>query len=318
MKRFFGLFTILVITFGFSAFPARAAEPLDTLVFGDQSSENSHAVSAENSEIIKGAFDEPARRLLPFEKGDWQGGRIAFTLKVDSEKQNYVTLRLWGSDATTNRLILYIDGKQIGYRHLGDYDILDNGTEEPFYNERFFYITSPLPESLTKGKSALRVEIRSTGSIWSYGQNFAQYQKPMSEATRGLYRIYTHTDGYFEPPKDEKQGDAPKNVPVRRSPGAEILDEVKERVNKTIDSLLNSTKPLNQMQMVMLATSYRVKWTNAHRNKKAIENIVKGLDGIFAAYRQNPKLAQLDRLVRSRTVGADHQPLKRRAKTLFR
>jgi hypothetical protein len=267
---------------------------IDTLIFGNSGSENSHSVKAEYSEIVKGALGEPARRLLPIDKADWQGGKIAFKLKIDAEKQNYLTLRFWGSEKTVNRLILYCDGKQIGYRHLGDYDILDIGADEPFYNNRFYYVTSVLPENLTKGKTELNLEIRSTGAIWSYGQTFDKYQKPMTEPTRGLYRIYTHTNPDFVPTKDEKQGTVPKNILLRKAPGEEVLGEVKERVNKTIDNLMSSTKTLNQMQLVFLASSYHVKWTKAFQNKQVIEKILKGLEGIYSQYRQNPELAERD------------------------
>jgi len=39
-------------------------------------------------------------------------------------------VRLWGSDSTRNDLILFCEGKQVGYRHLGDIDLLDIGGEE--------------------------------------------------------------------------------------------------------------------------------------------------------------------------------------------
>ena len=119
---------------------------------------------------------------------------------------------------------------------------------------------------MTSGKTELHCEIRSIGAVWGYGQNFNQFQKPMNLPTRGIYKIYTHTDGFFVPPANEKQGDAPINPPVRKEPGAEVMDKLKARVNGEIKNLLASTKPLNEMQMEFLAKAYFVKWTPAFQN----------------------------------------------------
>jgi hypothetical protein len=267
---------------------------VDTLTFGDASSEKSHKLTAERSDVIRGGLGEPARRLLPAEPESWEGGRVAFTLKVHPLQPNYFSVRLWGSDANDNQLILFCEGKQIGYRHLGDIDLLDHGSDAPAFNGRFYYTTTPLPVELTRGKTTLNLEIRSIGRTWGYGTTFEQYQKPMTEPTRGIYRVYTHTDGYFVPPADEKQGAVPRDVPVRPAPGAEVLDQIKERVNKQLDALLTSDKPVSQMQMQLLAKAYDVKWTRAYQNPRTVEQILNSLDALFSAYRQNPKLAQAE------------------------
>jgi hypothetical protein len=272
--------------------PAAEDGAVDVLSFGDPASEQAHALKAELSECIPGGLNESARRILPSTPPDWQGGRVSFHLKVHPERPNYFTIRLWGSDLTQNRLMLYCEGQQIGYRHLGDVDILDWGTDEPGYNGRFYYHTTPLPLELTKGKAELACEIRATGRIWGYGTNFAQYQKPMDAPTRGLYRVYTHTDGFFTPPAGEKQGAAPADPPVRKAPGEEVLGRVKERIVREIGDRLKQANPLNQMQMQFLAKAWHVKWTTAHRNPAVIEKIVQGLDAVFLAYCRNPKLAE--------------------------
>jgi hypothetical protein len=269
---------------------------VDALAFGDAASEKSHAVIADHSEVIAGGLNEAARRLLPLTAEEWQGGHVAFTLKVDPEKLNYVTARFWGSDTSANRLILFCEGKQIGYRHLGDIDLLDFGDDsgEPGYNGRFFYNTTPLPLAMTRGKTNLNFEIRSTGPVWGYASTFAQYQKPMTTPTRGIYKIYTHTDGCFIPPANEKQGEAPVNPPVRKTPGPEVLEKLKARVNSEVNNLLASTNPLNEMQMQFLARAYFVKWTAAFQNPKVVARVLQGLDALFASYRKNPGLARRD------------------------
>lgn len=275
---------------------AVGAQPLDTLTFGNTASEQSHQLTAMQSDIVTGGLGDAARRLLPLATPTWKGGQVAFTMKVDPAQLNYMTVRFWGSEGSENRLLIFCEGKQVGYRHIGDVEILDFGNEggAPPYNGRFFYKTSPLPLAMTRGKSALRFEIRSTGRIWGYGMTFEQYQKTMTEPTRGIYRAYTHTDGYFVPPAEEKQGAAPVNPPVRAEPGPEVLDALKTRVNGEVNNLLRPDRSLNQMQILFLSRAYYVPWTAAYQNPKTLDRVLTGLDGIFAAYRANPKLAQSD------------------------
>ena len=274
----------------------KASALTDTLLLGNPRSEQAHGLTATLSEVIVGGLGQSARRLLPRNPISWQGGSFAFTMKVDPDRINYLTARFWGSDINDNRLKLFCEGKQIGYHHLGDVDLLDFGTEgdSPALNGRFFYNTSPLPISMTKGKTVLHCEVRCIGRIWGYGSTFEQYQKPMEKPTRGIYALYTHTDGYFASPPEEKQGEAPVNPPVRQAPGPEILEEVKARVNGEIDGQLRRTAPLNQMQMQFLARAYHIPWTHAYHNGKVTEQIVRGLDALYLAWRENPKLAEAE------------------------
>jgi hypothetical protein len=219
---------------------------------------------------------------------------MEFTLQVDPEKQNYLTARFWGDEVTGNRMLLFADGKQIGYRHLGDIDQLDFGNEDPVYNGRFYYITTPLPLSLTRGKKSMRFELRGYGPLWPYGVTFAQYQKPMTTPTRGTYRLYTHTAGYFVPPADEKQGEPVGNPPVCLAPGPEVLDRLKARVNGEIFAELKSPLPPNQMQMELLSRAWPVDWSVAHHNPAVIDKVLSGLDALARAFFKNPALAQGD------------------------
>ena len=214
-----------------------SASTLDTITFGDPASESAHTLTAELSRAIPAALSEPSRQLLPGGSDPWRGGTLRFTAKVDPARQNYFTLRLWGGDVNHNQLTLHVEGKQIGYRHLGDIEALDIGTDAPAYPGRFTYRTCPLPLSLTTGKQSITCEIRATGPIWGYGRNFEEYQKPITEPTRSLYRAYIHTDGFFQPDPAEKQGSPPPPV-VRQSPGPEVVDAIKTRVNGEIDRLL--------------------------------------------------------------------------------
>lgn len=65
------------------------------------------------------------------------------------------------------------------------------------------------------------------GDAASEKSTFDKYQKPMTEPSRGIYRAYTHTEGCFVPPANEKQGAAPMNITARQTPGPEVLDQIK-------------------------------------------------------------------------------------------
>lgn len=266
---------------------------VDAVIFGDTASEQAHGFDAGRSEVVTGLLGEPARRLLPPEDADWRGGTLAFTLKVDPAVPNYFTLRLSGDDAVNNRFFLVVEGQMIGWLHLGDTDLLEPGAIEPQFPGRFFYRTTPLPESLTRARSELRCEIRSTGSIWAYGSTFERFQHPMTDPTRGLYRAYAHTEPAFVPPAGEKQGRAPADT-VRSSPGPEALRAAEERVNREIAKLLEAGRPLNQMEMFFLAEAWHVGWTAAYRNEAVIARVLESLDAFLVAWRADPKLARAD------------------------
>lgn len=265
---------------------------IDQLSLGDDASEAAHQLDASHgSGRITGGLGEPARVLLP-EGGSWKGGSLKFQAKVDPQQQNYLTLRLWGDDVNHNQMTLHVGGKQVGYRHLGDIEVLDFGADAPSYNGRFIYRTCPLPLSQTKGKSSVECEIRASGPVWGYGKTFEQYQKPMTEPSRGIYRIYTHTDGCFTPPAEERQGIYPANAPRRSSPGPEVLEAVKSRVNGFIDGQLKDpSRPASQMQTLFLAEAYLTPWCHAAGKPEAIAKIQVSLDSLYRAYVANPKLA---------------------------
>jgi hypothetical protein len=266
---------------------------VDTLILGDAASERVHQFAGDHSEVVQGLLDEPARRLLPPKSADWLGGTLAFDLKVNPAAPNYITLRFSGDDVSSTRLMLVIDGQSYGYLHLGDYDMLEHGGAEPQFAGRFFYRTFFLPESSTKDRTHLRAEIRSMGPIWGYGQTIDKFQKPMTEASRGIYRIYSHSDAAFVPPADEKQGVAPVAT-VRTSPGPEAMAAAEDRVNHEITVRLGDKRPLNQMQMMFLAEAWHVKWTAAYQNPDVIRRIVTSIDSFALAYRANPKLVLSD------------------------
>jgi hypothetical protein len=276
-----------------SSAAARPAPPVDSLTLGDPAAEAAHGLDADRSDVVTGGLGQPARRLLPGGSPPWAGGRIQFTLKVDPGRQTYLTARFWGDEANPNFLVLFCEGKQVGYRHLGDLDVLALPDDDPRYNGRFYYVTTPLPAALTAGKASVRLEIRSYGPVWGYARTFEQYQKPMTVPSRGVYRLATHTDPCYAPEVDDPQGAPPADV-VRAGPGDEVLAAAKARVNATLDGLLKATRPLNQMQAQLLAKAYFVRWTSAFNNPKVVAQVTRCADDRHRAWVIDPEAVWRD------------------------
>jgi hypothetical protein len=266
-----------------AAFAAKASNYLDEITFGDTASEHSHDLTSVRSAVIRGGLDESVRELLPLNPVSYNGGSVSFTLKVDPERQNYFTVKLWGSDKgeKRGRLILYLDGQQVGYRHEGDYDVLNQSDEEAIFQGRFLYQTVPLPPMLTHGKTNALLKIAGLGPMWPYGTSFAQMQKNLTEPTRGIYRAYTHTNTRFMPDPSEEQGAVvvPKVRPEEQ--GEEILTQMKSTVNERLNRLMESAANAGanaksaEQDVLLLAEAYNTPWTTAYHNPLAIAALVK-------------------------------------------
>ena len=277
-KQFLFLFALLIYANSFSQSSIN-----DVIVFGDNNSEAMHSLSEKSSKAIKGELGESARILLPIKGERVEGGNISFTMQVDPEKQNYCTVRFWGGESgNKNILILFCEGKQVGYRHLGDIDMLNIANEHAPFPGRFIYNTMPLPLAMTKGKTKIQLSIHSTGEIGRYGNTFDKYQKPMEESSKGLYKAYTHTDNYLILPKGEKQGIEP-SAKKRSYPSEEVLQTVKSRVNDEIAKMLKKALP-NQTEIWILSDAYFKDWTLAYHNDKVIEQTRALTDNYFTQY----------------------------------
>lgn len=263
------------------------AQHLDRLTFGDSASESAHALTAAHSETFTGGLGEPARRLLPRTPASWEGGTLAFTLKVDPEKQTYFTVRLFGSETDPNMTLLFIDGMQVGYRHLGDVEYLTFGNGDTPFPGRFYTITLPLPLARTRGKTEAALEIRAYGPIWGYGDTFEKYQKLMTAPTSGFYAAYTHTTPRFEPAPGEPEGREPEAA-TRQAPGPEVLEALKARVNRTFDGLLRKDV-LNQGELWFLSDASTVPWVNNRTDARIVPLLMKSIDAFCVRWREAPR-----------------------------
>jgi len=275
--------TLLAATLA-CAVSAVAGDCLDMISFGDAGSEQGHNLTQVRSEVFRGGLGDPARRLLPLEPVSYNGGSVSFNLNVDPERQNYFTVKLWGSDkgASHGRLILFLDGKQAGYRHEGDYDVLNQCDDEAIFQGRFLYQTLPLPPMLTRGKTNVSLKIAGLGATWPYGATFEKKQKNLAEPARGIYRAYTHTNTRFVPDAGEKQGDvgAPQTRPP--GPGEEILDGMEATVNSRLNRLMtdktasaSKDSGMSQDKILLLAEAYNTPWAVAYHNPRTIAALVR-------------------------------------------
>lgn len=164
---------------------------LDQIEFGNLENEKAHGLGADNSSTFKGATGLDARQFFADHNTTWRGGECTFTMKVDSAAQNYFTLLVDGQECCSNSLMLFINGKQIGYRTRGDLTPIYEGDSIP--RDRMCYLTLPLPLSETQGCSEAKIGIRCFGPIDTTGVEFDEYQKPMTTPSIGIYRGYTHT-----------------------------------------------------------------------------------------------------------------------------
>ena len=266
-----------------------AGNQVDSIQFGNPQSEQSHKLNDKGSEIVEGALGLSARKILPKSAAHWRGNRITFRMAIDPDKLNYVTAKFWGSDYAEkpSRLFLFADGKQIGQRHLGQIDPIDILSEHKRFPERFFYKTLPLPLTLTKGKKTVELGIEVHGHIWGYGSTFDKYQRALEAPSRTIYRCYSHTESFFEPESNEVQGTEPP-AKIQNGPGEEVVQEIKDRINKSIQRTMKSKAIPNLETIRFLSNACFESWTDAYHNKEVLERIVKGIDHQYLEFKKDP------------------------------
>ncbi|MBQ3350880.1 MAG: hypothetical protein IJG38_10815 [Thermoguttaceae bacterium] len=282
-------YTFVVLTFCSALY----AQTLDWVEFGNPESEQLHGFRDPDAQTqtVAGQFGHSPRQIKAPASEAWNGNSMFFTLKVDPDKTNYFTVQFWGEDLNSNQLYVYIDGKLLGYRHISEYDILHHGTNEIVAPGQFYYISTVLPENVTKGKTELEFEIRLVGKIWPYAPTFDRFQANIKGDSLPIYAAFTHLGAKFEPKTVEF-----KPVPdvVRPAPGAEVVDKIKERISAELEQRMNGRKTLTQQDVEFLARGYRIKWSPVYDNPKCIDRVVDGIDAFYRAWRENPKLIEND------------------------
>jgi hypothetical protein len=202
------------------------AQHLDMVIFGDETSEAEHSVDQLNTTVGIDGLDESYRKL---EGDDIESSYLGVTLSFDPEVQNYLTLKLWGSDTLTKQKYLYLHYYKTFFGGLGKWEqIGSSGTDTPeminwsnisIYPNRFVYVTYLLPDEILQGKDSMH--FRLVGSEMS------------------IYKAYTHTNPYFEPDEDEKQGSAPEfNSPNPSPNGQTQIEHLHTQLDLAVDRFL--------------------------------------------------------------------------------
>jgi hypothetical protein len=270
--------------------------PLDTVVFGDAASEQAHALSASLSDVVAGALSQPARVFNPQATPDWWGGSAAFTVQVDPTRTTYLTVKLWGDDVSDKadeshnwRLQLFVDGESVGWYDEGPVDNLDQLGTDPRSPGRFFFHTLPLPESHTKGKTSLQLQIRSMGRIWDYGGTTDTYFYKQTEPSRPVYRVYTHTDPYFVPAASDVLGVAPATR-IRPNEDDAAIAKLTSQVLAEHNALIygGGAYGADAWGFNMLAEGYAWKDSPAYRNPDALTAICAAIDSRYNAWKADP------------------------------
>ncbi|HEU6448038.1 MAG TPA: hypothetical protein VFV23_06355 [Verrucomicrobiae bacterium] len=298
---------------------AGAQTYLDTIVFGDSASETAHSFVGPTSFVITNNSIAPAqtaRRCSTNDPATVNGGNLTFTLTVDPNWRNYLTVKFWGGDdfssvygqaSDMGRLYLYVAASnfvagantnyQIGYRHEGDYICLNVCAYKPPLPGRFFYSTTLLPLWMTKGRTNLTFTIQSTGRIYPLGSGVepsGNYQFLMKTNSRGIYQAYTHTDPVLNP-AGEVQGSAPTTT-VRPTPTASTLapggkfyggisNYLSGRMSANVTNF--STVDVMQLAKAYWISNFPVSYTNP----ALVEKVIAANDFFASNYYAHPSTA---------------------------
>lgn len=273
--------------------------PLDTVVFGDTTSEAAHALTATGSDIIAGQLSQSARVLTPDATVGFWGGTLAFTLQVDPVAANYVTIKLWGGDfapteSDTWRLQFTVGGDVLGWLDQGVVDNADLMDVAPRRTGGFFCHTLPLPLGATQGQTEVDLEILSMGRIWMYGTDAAQFFQNMTTDSRGIYRVYTHTDPYFQPAADDDYGTTPTPTLAPNIDSAQIALVTQEVLNDQISLLYNkNAAKMDFYAFTTVSRGYHWPESVAYNNPDALELLCQAFDGMYLAWQADDTVLTL-------------------------
>lgn len=134
------------------------AGALDHLALGDAASEAAHGFVPAGS-VVTGEGGRPARVAEPTTPSSRHLTDLTFEMTVDPAEQNYLSLTLYGGDASPFKTLLLVDGEQVQYQSSGDYQALDTGTQGGLPG-RFFRTTAMLPLVSTQGHDRVQVTLR--------------------------------------------------------------------------------------------------------------------------------------------------------------
>jgi fibronectin type 3 domain-containing protein len=292
------------------SFTLKAQSYLDTITFGNTSSERGHSFVGPNTIIITNTGVSPVqvgRCGLAGTTNDVYGGSLTVTMTVDPVWRNYFTLKLWGGDGISDlgRLYLYVpvsnyvagatNNYQIGYRHEGDYAPLAVTPWDQPLPGRFFYSTTLLPLWMTQGRTNLTLQIVTAGRYYAFGSGgppSGNLQFALTINSRSIYAAYTHTQPNFAP-TGEVQGSKPVTA-TRPSPTVSVLQPggtfsngVVNLLNGRLTTTVN-TANFSPSDGELLAHSYSITNLFTYTNPAVVAQVMAVIDCYATNYFANP------------------------------
>ena len=198
--------------------------------------ESAEQIAGYSSDVIKDLGDSVSVGRGPEElnaKADFiqfnkDGASVTFELRCDPEKQNYLTVKLWGgSGSSGSRLNVSTVGGRNLYKNKSNRNwrwgrLIKQNSSNPVPG-RFFYATAALPKELVD-ESPASVKLTYRGDKDKPGYK--------------LFGVRLHTDPYYEPDEDELQGEPfelgpprPGETPTR----TEQIDYWRSQANRAFE-----------------------------------------------------------------------------------
>ncbi len=245
-RRAFLFLSFLISHFVMSSVTAQVT---DRVILGNAESETLHGLTTYcpdyTTMTTNGLKGQTGRNCLMFDAnpfcGDYKGiygGEYSFVLKVDGDKQNYLTLKTNGGDGVTDyeRYRVQVDNK----------DLQDYQREAVSFSVEkapgaFAYSTLVLPRKATDGKKAVVIRIRSLGHYYAYGTptKFNTYQYAMEGNMPPIYAAYSSTDPNVLV-NDEVQGTMASYSTAKAQQLNMTLESLKTKINNKLKSAIKS------------------------------------------------------------------------------
>ncbi|MDO5396968.1 MAG: S-layer homology domain-containing protein [bacterium] len=210
---------------------------LDSVILGNEESEKAHNADVGKSVAGYGGLGDTYRQLYP---GD---DKIWVTMKVDPYKMNYITVKLWGSEAENKEIQNLMINDEFGTlqaKYGTNWPVWDNMYSEPAQRESYFYATYRLPMAMTYGRNEVRFQIYHGGDANAYSANG---MNTAYEYSRQLYKLVTHTDTRYKKMADDKDGITKRYDlgAIKVSPnGLSPYDYIINEMNAGVESIMQS------------------------------------------------------------------------------
>ena len=150
-------------------------------------------------------------------------------MAVDPVRQNYLTIRVWGSDTPGGAMYL------VNASYSATNSPIDENGDPPSFPNRFYYYTVPIPIAWTQGYTSVQMTLSSYSDYDAYGGT-GYHLLAKGQVNRPIYSVYTNTDPAFVPDSTDPTGTKPTQT------GAVTLGTVTASQADTI--LLNERKSL--------------------------------------------------------------------------